>query len=189
MKLILKAWLVFFMVLPLNANALEKQKLVFSVGQGKKPDVSFEFTGRVLAEPLDLLQKEPSKDAELRKFQTFFKKLYDANKEGSRGDILDIWNPDERKEVNQGIDDKSEAANKAKFQSLNAMRLKKIIAYGDFYICYIEMVFVGGKNFVMKFPLVTANNNFYLTNKLNGDYFYDTISHLLDKSNYQLKTQ
>jgi hypothetical protein len=175
-------------LLAAEALAMDKQKLVFATGLGKKPDVSFEFTGRVLAEPLDLLQKEPTKDAELKKFQAFFKKLYTANKDGAKTDVLGLWNPDERKAIDQGTDAKSEADNKAKFQSITAMHLKMIMAYADYYICYVEMVFGGDKSFVMKFPLLTSNANFFLTNKLNGDYFYDNISHLLDRSNYQMKT-
>jgi hypothetical protein len=190
MNVTLKMCFVLLWLVAFNVQAMEKQKLVFSAGPGKKPDVSFEFSGRVLAEALELLQKDPSKDVELKKFQAFFKTLYDANKNGGKKDVLAIWNPDERKAVEQGIDEKSEVANKARFQSLTAMRLKMIMAYADYYICYIEMVFEGEKTFVMKFPLMTSNNNLYLTNKLNGDYFYDNISHhLLNQAHYQFKTQ
>jgi hypothetical protein len=178
---------VFF---SMNAYAFEKQSLNFSLGQGKKPDVSFSFTGFIAEQPLELLDKKRLlKEAELKNLQVFFQKLYEANKNGTKDDILKLWNVEERKDLEKGIDAKSEEANKARFQALTNMRLKMVVEYSEFYICYLEMVFEGEKTFVMKFPLIKTNKELFLTNKLNGDYFYDNISHLLDKNHFQMATQ
>lgn len=170
-----------------SAEAFEQQELRFCMEPAcEKPDVAFVFRGLILKEPLNLLRQEPVKDQELNRFKTFFHRLYEANRNGTKQDVLAIWNPAERKEIDKSVDAKSVQENKARFQALTDMRLKMIIEYSSYYICYVEMTFEGEKSFVMKFPVLRHENNLYLTNKLNGDYFYDNISHLLDKSHYQI---
>lgn len=189
MKILINICIVLVALVSFSVEAFQKQEIRFSLGADQKPDVSFVFTGLILKEPIDLLNKGVVKDAELKKIHAFFQQLYEANRNGGKSDVLAIWNPDERKELDKSIDAKGAEQNKARFQALSGMSLKMIIEYAAYYICYVQMDFSGEKSFVMKYPILKAKDHLYLTNKLNGDYFYDNISHLLDKAHYQMNMQ
>jgi len=164
--------------------AFEKQEMVFSVDGEQKTEVLFSYTGKLVRPPMDLLKDGIVKDVELGEFRRFFYTMYKNNKNGDKKDILSVWNPSERGQVEAGMDKESLNGNKSRFLAITAMKLKLIIKYADYYICYVANTFNGDRQYVMKFSLVKTDNKLYLTNKLNGDYFYDFISHYLDWENY-----
>jgi len=170
-----------------QAFAFEKQVFVFAYEAGHTPNVSFSYVGKELVPPLDVLKAGVVKDAEIRRFQQFFKKMYKANKHGTKDKILSIWNPGERSQIATAMDSQSLKDNMSRFKAITAMELRLIVQYANYYICYIGNSFDGGKKFVMKFPLVEVNNQLYLSNNLNGNYFYDNISSYLDKTNFVRK--
>lgn len=168
-----------------NVQAFPQQKLTFANETNKAMPVEFVFSGAKLSPSLDLLAQGVVKDTELRPIQQFLQRMYKVNNEGGREDILAIWNPDERAGVKAEMTDELFNANRERFKAIAGMRLKMVMEYGSFYINFVEVDF-GSSKMVMKFPLTRVNGELYLTNRLNGDYFYDAISHFLDPSNYQV---
>jgi hypothetical protein len=148
--------------------------------------VTVEFHGKVLEPPLPILEpKGAVKDNELQKFHAFFKKLHAMNVKGDKQSVLSVWSPDSRDEVATGMTDEALAQNKSQFAAIGAMALKIVIQFGNYYICLIEMSVSGQQSFVMKYPVAEHQGELYLTNGLNRDYFYELISHYLDRSNYE----
>ncbi len=168
----------------IQAGAFEKKNISFENESNNKKRVEFVFLGEIFSPPLNLFSKKEVKKNEIRQFFDFFKKLYDVNKNGTKKDILLLWSPLERLQLEKEIDIKAFEQNKERFNAISAMQLKMIIEYGDYYICYVNTEFVTGDNVVMKYPVMKIKGNLFLSNKLNGDYFYDVISHYLDKENF-----
>ncbi len=167
----------------MRTHAFEKQKITFENEANSSKKVEFQFDGKVFDPPLDLFSKKEVKQPEARKIYDFFKRFYDVNKNGTKQDVLALWAPNERPQLEKDITEEMFANNRARFNAVTAMRVKMVIEYGNYYICYIGMEFPGHK-VVMKYPLLISDKELFLSNKLNGDYFYDTISHFLDRENY-----
>ncbi len=148
--------------------------------------VAFSFNGKQFKPPLDILKtKGVVRNAEYRRFQEFFKFLYERNKEGSAESVLEVWHPQDHAEISSGMDADALEKNKAQFNFVTGMRLNMILQYGKYYICLVEMTMQGQEPFVMKYPVADYKGRLYLTNAMNGDYFYEIISHYLDETNFK----
>jgi len=143
------------------------------------------FDGKVFEPPLEILKKDAiAQNAEFRRFQEFFKKLYEQNKKGDRDAILGIWHPDDHAAVRAMMDDASLEQNKNIFNAITAIRLKVVVQYGAYYITLVEMHLPGQDPMVMKYAVGEYRGELRLSNGLNRDYFYELISHYLDDTNF-----
>lgn len=99
--------------------------------------------------------------------------------------MLSIWSPKDRETIRSAMDDESIAKNKTLFESITAIKIKVIIQFGGFYICLVELSMQGQTPFVMKYPVTEHQGELVLSNGLNGDYFYELMSHYLDETNFR----
>ena len=182
----MRALVVFVSVLFFahQASAFEKKQVKYENAANAENKVYFEFNGEIFDSPLDLFEDKEIKQPDVKKIYDFFRRFYAANKDGAKKDVLALWNPGERPQIEKDLNDEAFSKNQARFKAMTGMKLKMIVDYGGFSICYIRMEFVGHK-VVMKYPLILNEKGMFLSNNLNGDYFYDAISHFLDSENYK----
>ncbi len=90
-----KALILFF--LALQANAFDKQTIIFENPTNTTKKVVFEFVGQKFEQPLDILSNTDIQQPDVKKIYDFFKKFYDVNKNGNKQDILKLW------EANDGL--------------------------------------------------------------------------------------
>ena len=174
------------MLIALDVSALDQKELSFApVGGG--PDVKMVFKGEILRPTYDVMKASGASTESVKPFTDFFRVMYQANLSGKKDSILALWNPSEIQTIAAAIDDKTLGENTLRFKSLESLKLNMVVEYGKYYICFLETNYGAQGAFVMKFTVVKNNGKLLLTNALNGDYFYDNISHFMDKTNFTKK--
>ncbi len=171
------------MLMALEAAALDQKEISFGpVGGG--PEVKMVFKGEILRPTYDVMKASGASTESVKPYTDFFRLMYQANLSGKKDSILALWNPSEIQTIAAAIDDKALAENTSRFKSLESLKLNMIVEYGKYYICFLETNYGAQGTFVMKFTVVKNNGKLHLSNALNGDYFYDNISHFMDKTNF-----
>ena len=168
-----------------NVLAFDEVSINYTAPGSEENKVRFQFNGKEFKPPLNILQASGAvRNEKYQKFQTFFKTVYEKNLEGSSSSILSVWHPNDREEVNQLMDDASLKKNQDRFKAIDKWQMIKIVQYGDYYICFVAMEIKPQPAYVIKYPVIGFDGELYLTNSLNGNYFYDMISHYLDETNF-----
>ena len=169
-----------------GVSAFEVETIRYTHSTNSMNDVSMDFKGKVFKPSLDVLNpKGVVRDAEYKRFQEFFKKLYERNTQGTESAIISVWHPHDHNEIRKAMDKPSLEKNKATFNAMTSMKINMIIHFGSYYICFVETVMPGQSPSVLKFPVTEYQGELVLTNGLNGDYFYELISHYLDETNFR----
>jgi hypothetical protein len=178
--------LVAMCLLSWNSHALEKVEVTFVPASRGVPsdEVKLTFFGRTFDPPLNAITESKIAEQEIKPFYDFLRKIFVANSTGTKLAILGVWSPGEHAQVEKQMTATALESNRARFQSLTGFKLKMIVKYGAYHILFVQNEFQG-QSFVMKFPVKHVRGSLYLTNELNGDYFYDNISQYLDRSNYK----
>lgn len=159
-----------------SALALEKQTLLFSIDGTSENTVQFSFDGRKFYPMLRIDGGKAKVDGEMQPIYEFLSKMYNNNIKGDAASILELWAPAERSAVKALMTDEALETNRNKFRAAEALNLHMLMLFGPYYIAYVEYDFgVGGKA-VLKTPMKVENGEFFLTNELNGNHFYDQIS-------------
>ena len=102
MKLQIKVFIILF-IFSAQSGAFDRQRIVFENETNKEKVVVFEFDGVMLAPALDLFSKKETKHPEIRKISDFFKRFYEINKNGSKQDVLLLWESGERSKLDKEI--------------------------------------------------------------------------------------
>lgn len=159
-----------------STHAFEQNEIIFSTKEKKGKPVKFIFYGAEVKVPASFVKgREGLSDENIKGFLVFLRTMYEANLKGGKEDILALWDSPDRKDILASMDDESLSANKARFSSIEDMKLNMIVEYGDRYICFVTVFFEGGRKFEMNFPVVRRGEAMYLSNSLKDDYFYNNV--------------
>lgn len=167
------------------AGAFDGESIRFSNPTDPRYAVDITFKGKVFKPPIDVLDRKTiEKNLEYQRFKGFFNQVYERNRQGDTASVLSIWHPQDRDAIQAAMDDVSLKKNKEQFKAMTSMRLRMIVQFGDYYICLVETTIAGQAPLVMKYPVTQYKGELVLTNGLNGDYFYELISHYMDQTNF-----
>lgn len=167
-------------------EAFDSEAIRFSNASDLQNAINISFKGKVFKPALDVLDNKGVKTAsEYQRFSDFFRRVYERNRAGDAVSVLTIWHPKDRDTIKSAMDDAALKQNKAQFEAMVSLKLNMVIQYGSYYICLVETTVQGQAPVVMKFPVTQYKGELLLTNGLNGDYFYEMISHYLDQTNFR----
>ncbi len=177
--------LLLALLLVMNAAvAFDGEKIRFYNAGQKENSVTIEFNGHTFNPPMETLNDSKIGNPQYARFKAFFKDFHEMNSAGDPDSILSLWHPEERKEIRTRMDDESLRRNKDIAKNTSSMKLKMIIQYGDDYICLVEHSVFANEPFVVKHAVTEYQGKLYLTSTMEKDYFFQIISHYLDKQNY-----
>ena len=182
----MKSIIVFILlVISPSLLAFEKQKIIFSADNNQGKTVDFEFYGVLFSEPANVLKLKKNRvnleEKGVFDIATFLKKIYDVNLSGKEEEILALWLPEVRKGLAEKADDNYYSVNKSRFNMIKKMELKMVMDYGEVFICYVLHDFGDSGIWMIPYQLKKTKNTFFLTDELNGDYFFSNIGSLLLK--------
>ena len=155
--------------------AFEKQTIVYTVNGDSSNPISFNFNGKKFSPYLDV-QKEAGQAPDVLRFQRFLNRMWEVNKQGDKNSILSIWSPNDRSTIASQMTSEALQANREKFIALKNVRIKMIMAFGAYYVAYAEYEFHSSTKVTFKIPIEVQGEQLFLTNALNGNYFYDQVS-------------
>ena len=169
---------------PWHAYAFEKQSIVFQQGQATENKVSVVFEGLRFKPPLPVLNDKKAVDPEVNELKSFFKRFYDQNKSGDKTKILELWAKVDRPELEKLMTPEALEQNASRFGAIQTMNLKKVILYGDYYICSIENIYAENQKIVLNYALIRKGKQYLITNALAADHFYAQVVPTLDDANF-----
>lgn len=167
------------------ARAFEGESIRFSNPTDPRYAVDITFKGKIFKPTLDVLDRKAiEKNSEYQRFKDFFSQVYERNRQGDAASVLSVWHPKDRDTIKSAMDAAALKQNKAQFEAMVSLKLNMVIQYGSYYICLVETTVQGQAPLVMKYPITQYKGELVLTNGLNGDYFYELISHYMDQTNF-----
>lgn len=129
------------------------------------------------------IQASPGKNINVKKYEEmskeerFISKVLKVNTSGDKDGILSVWSEPERPDISKSM--KSNEAferNRAFFANIKSTKLIMVIRYTSFYMFFVEHELNGVGSYRKIYPAVLENDNYFMSNKLIGDYFYKRIS-------------
>lgn len=155
-----------------SAVTLSKQRIEFAPKQGGDK-VSFEFLGQLNSKSTAIKIDGSSPD----KIAKFLHKTILANSNGAQPEILNTWTASERAKIqSMMVNPTAFSNNQAFFRNIKSSRLLGVIKYGEFYLTFVLHDIVGMGEYVKQYPLVLRDDEFYLSNALEGDFFYTNLT-------------
>lgn len=112
----------------------------------------------------------------------------EANQAGDKTLILSDWDPKHREDIQRDLDDPELFnSSKAVFDNITSSRYVAFVMYGNYSLNYVEHTITGLEtNIQTVYPVIHENDNLYLTNDLQEDFFFTQISFPLQ--NYIVET-
>ena len=166
------------------STSFELIKKTFKVRGEDNNKVEIVFNGYVFDDPIKIPFSGKSKNISLGRIMDFLGKFIDVNKKGDEKGILNVWEVGSRSLIKKNMTKEALEKNSKRFNMSKSIYLNQIIAFGDYYILYLDLVFENNR-FVMKIPVSSSEEGLFLTNALNDNYFYKYISDYLDETNYK----
>lgn len=172
------------LVMPVQADAavvLKKEQIVFSPEGGGNP-VSIDFNGRLFTKKNGIVVDAKAKDSVAK----FIHDVIETNKTADIQKIVAKWAVDERPHLTKLMSDKpSMDRNQALFANMRKSRVVGVMEYGRFLLVYVLHDLVGVGDYIKLYPITEENDRFYLTNKLNDDFFYNAVAEQIIRYQWQ----
>ena len=96
---------------------------------------------------------------------------------GDREKILELWVPSERNGISQAM--KSTEAfekNSAFFRNIESTNIISVVKYGAFYLFFVEHEIKGIGSYMKLYPALLFAGEYFMSNALKGDVFYEKIA-------------
>lgn len=105
------------------------------------------------------------------------------NRNGTLSNILNLWQEDEKQEINDLFSDKvAFDGNQGFYKKTNDSAFISKIAYGQYLIFIIQHTGAEIGNIIEDYPVVSSGGKYYLTNKLKDDLIYAFLVEKIKKS-------
>lgn len=161
---------------PLISYSADIKVDMYPIGDSQINPVSLLFNGKLYVESwwFDEVASGlfPASDEE-----KFIIKMFDANKNGTPQDILNLWAPAERDSMKPDIfDTKLFSANRGYFNNIQYAAFMAKIQYGSYSIYLIQHTGSQIGNDIDEYIIKKIDNNYYQTNALQSDPVYLYIS-------------
>jgi hypothetical protein len=151
--------------------------------QGKTHPVTLSFDAHVYSgnSRFQELAKDPS---QLTEDEKFLISVVQANTSGSGADIVALWEPNEREEVKQLVNDNELfVGNRAFYTKIQDSTLRAKIYYGSYILFFVEHSGEAFAPLIKEYPVKATGSGYYLTNALQSDpvfqYFVTVYSKTL----------
>jgi hypothetical protein len=100
-----------------------------------------------------------------------------ANRVADREKMLSMWNAEERSAIETSMSNPQMfERNSALFRNMTTSRLVATIRYGQYSLVIVEHGLQGAGTIVKTYPVIRTNAGYFMSNRLNGDFFYDKLS-------------
>lgn len=111
------------------------------------------------------------------------------NTQGTQNDLLNIWLPDDRAEVNEVLADSDIfALNQSRYKSMKYSAFLGKIFYAEFVIFVVQHTFMDNTNLTKFYPIKYEQGKYYMTNKLSDDPVFSQIMQMA-KESFPFKTR
>lgn len=151
-----------------------------AVAAKKINPVKLLFQGNIYKER-PIFNKAKVSELNITPAETFIIKYIEVNTSGTQGQILEMWNPAEKDVVEKMISSKENFdRNRAFYSAIIESRFVAQVHYGSFVLFYIEHFSHSFGYKVKLYPLMKSGKNYYITNALEHDYFYNRIASNLE---------
>lgn len=139
-------------------------------GPGPKINaITLTFTGRVYDRGAWLKRMAEQKQ-KLEADEEFLVRVIATNQNGSNTEILELWDPAEKTDIQSSLDNPQESEkNRALFRNIEDTALIAKVYYGQYLFFVVQHSGALIKNVVQVYPIRVSGNKYMLTNRLQDD--------------------
>ena len=178
----LLASMAFLCTTSVSADASEATIKFFPDIQAKENSkekinyVTVSFPGTIYKDKPTFDQKKLN-GSKLEAEEAFMIRFIDANARGEPEQVLDMWNPPERADIKERIA-KGDIfkRNQALHTSIAESRFVARMNYGPFILLYVEHYRPPSDYRVKLYPILNKDGQYFATNLLTHDFFYNRIA-------------
>lgn len=158
-------WSDFELAFPVQGEADNKVVLNF---------IGKDFTGR---KQITLVSSEGKNRKNMEIEERFIADVIAHSAAGDREEMLMLWAPSERDEIAQLMKSKEALEkNSAFFRNIKSTNIVSVVKYGAFYLFFVEHEIKGIGSYMKLYPTLSFAGEYFMSNALKGDVFYEKIA-------------